>query len=202
MSEKNDVFDTAEPLHSPAPSSEERIVMPESEKSMPRRRGRPPGVRAKRKLRTPREPVETCPAPFNDEPEPYVDDEPEQEDVEVDVESNEEKPLRRFWKPKRSLPSVEWDQNAGTPDAKTGKPQGAARFEFRRGVFETYDQKLAEELIRRGYLEIPKGVIPPLGPPTDDLPSPEQLGLPQQITAREVFAQAKAMAQRRAMGME
>lgn len=202
MSEKNDVFDTAEPLHSSEESesgSKERIVMPEPEQRRPRRRGRPPGARTRRKRREPREPLVTCPAPFQDVPEPDKDYE---EDMKKETVMTETPPLRRLWKSKRSLPSVEWDENAGTPDPKTGKPMGAARFEFRRGVFETRDQKLAEELIKRGYMEIPEGVQPPIGPPTDDLPALEEVGSPQQLSARQVFAAAMELAERRAKGLQ
>ena len=129
-------------------------------KSYGRPRGRPRRARHVTTLRE-QESVEAR------QPEPEPVTEPVREMPSV----SEEPPLRRFWKPKRSLPSVEWDKSAGTADAKTGVPSGAARFEFRHGLFETRDQGLAEELIRKGYLEIPEGVVPPAGPPGDDLPA-------------------------------
>jgi hypothetical protein len=74
-----------------------------------------------------------------------------------------EKPLRTFWKPKRALPSVEWDDK-----------RQKAKFEFIRGVFETDDQDLCEYLLEKGYREITgmTGDVP-IKPPLDDLPDPE-----------------------------
>ena len=180
MSEKNDDFDMAEPLHPEREVKKAEAVPPKlaKTKAAPKRRGRPPKQQPQ-----PRSEAVAAPEPvYVEQPKPSKAAEPR---------------LRRFWKPKRSLPSVEWDQNGGLPDEKTGKPQGAARFEFKRGLFETRDQKLAAELIRKGYLEIPEGVTPPQGPPTDDLPPPEQTGLPQQVSARELFAHARLLAEQR-----
>lgn len=74
-----------------------------------------------------------------------------------------EQPLRRFWKPRRNMPSVEWDGEKEKPV-----------FEFIQGVFETRDQKLAARLLKLGYMEI-TGVEGPIPrkPPLDDVPDPE-----------------------------
>jgi hypothetical protein len=86
---------------------------------------------------------------------------------------------RRFWKPRRSLPSVEWDPEAGSVDPATKRPTGKARFEFVRGLFETDDEKLADELLERGYCELHPGETPPPILPQDDVhetPTPENPG--------------------------
>ena len=51
--------------------------------------------------------------------------------------------VRRFWKPCRDLPSVEWNKRTEKPD-----------FQFVKGFFETTDQALAERLIKLGYEEV------------------------------------------------
>lgn len=52
-------------------------------------------------------------------------------------------PLRRFWKSRRELPSAVWDADKNKP-----------KFEFQRGVLDTRDQDLAEELLEMGYMEV------------------------------------------------
>ena len=71
---------------------------------------------------------------------------------------------RRFWKPRRDLPSVEWDEELNK-----------AKFEFIKGVFETDDPKLCATLLRKGYVEVPLGQDVPPKPPLGDLPDPEEL---------------------------
>jgi hypothetical protein len=88
------------------------------------------------------------------------------------------KPMRRFWKPKRSLPSVEWDPKAGPIDPETKQPKGRARFEFYRGMFQTDDQELAEYLLKQGYEELDAGETAPSVAPLDDVPDPDSLPNP------------------------
>lgn len=72
--------------------------------------------------------------------------------------NDDELPLRRFWKSRRDLPSAVWDPN-------TNKP----KFEFQRGVLDTRDQKLAEELLEMGYMEVELDEGEMVKPPLTDL---------------------------------